>query len=189
MAMTSSFVENDIHRQLRGETSRLLWVGAALLIIGIAALFYPGASTLIATFFYGWILLLAGVASVFGSFSIRGTGPFFGALLMGLLLVAGGVFLLFRPISGALALTAIVGILFMIQGAAEAYFALAIRPAKSWSWVLISAIISVVLSLIILAGLPGTSAYAIGVLIGVNFITSGIAYLILGTSIRRELKA
>ena len=60
--------------------------------------------TLVAALLVGWVLLISGALTFFGSFSIHGTGPFFGALLLSLLSLAAGVFLLFNPLAGAVAL-------------------------------------------------------------------------------------
>jgi uncharacterized membrane protein HdeD (DUF308 family) len=174
---------------VRKEGGRLMWVGGALLVIGIAALVFPSIATMVATLYVGWILIFSGAATLFGAFSMRGAGPFFGALLLGLLSVAAGVFILARPKVGELAITLSLGALFMVQGAFELFLAFELRPARSWGWVLVSALASIVLSVLILTGLPGTSMFTLGVLIGVNFITSGIAYLMLGGAARREIPA
>jgi len=185
----TTFSETPFFRRVRGEAGRMTWLGVALLVLGICALAFPEFATFVATFFVGWVLIIAGVASIFGSFSIRGTGPFFGALLFGLLSLACGVFLLFRPGVGMLFLTLIVGVLFMLQGAAETFLAFEARPSSGWGWMLVSAIASVLVAILILAGWPGTSLITLGVLMGVNFITSGVAHLSIANSVRKELKA
>jgi uncharacterized membrane protein HdeD (DUF308 family) len=158
----------------------------ALLVIGVAALVFPAVSTLAATFFVGWVLVLTGAVTLFGAFSIRGAGPFFGALLLGLLSVAAGVFIFARPQIGELAITLSLGALFMLQGALELVLAFELRTAKGWQWMLISAVASIFLAVVILAGWPGTSMIALGIVLGVNFISSGLAYLILGGAVKRE---
>ena len=40
--------------------------------------------------------------------------------------------------------------------------------AGAWGWMLASGIVDLVLATIILAGLPGTAAWAIGLLVGIN---------------------
>ena len=137
--MTTSLIENAFHAQVRKEAGRFIWLGAALLVIGIVALVFPVVSTLVATIFVGWLLIFSGAVTLYGSFSIRGAGPFFGALLFGLLCVAAGVFMLARPQGGELAITLSLGVLFMVQGAFEILLALELRPARSWGWMLISA--------------------------------------------------
>ena len=127
--------------------------------------------------------------SLFVAFSIRGAGPFFGALLFSLLSIAAGAFMVARPTLGELAITISLGALFMVQGAFEAVLAFELRPARGWGWMLLSAVASVVLSIIILSGLPTLSLVTLGILIGVNFISSGLAYLFVGGAVKREAHA
>ncbi len=186
--MSASTVEGGFRARVRQEATHLIWLGAALLIIGVAALVFPEVSSLAVTFFVGWVLIFAGAVTLVGSFSLMGAGAFFGALLLGLLSVAAGVFIVARPAIGMLAITLALGALFMIQGAFELVLSFDLRPARSWGWMLISALASIVLAVVILAGWPGTSTVALGVIMGVNFISSGIAYLLVGGTVRREIR-
>jgi uncharacterized membrane protein HdeD (DUF308 family) len=42
---------------------------------------------------------------------------------------------------------------------------------------------------VILAGWPGVSLIALGAIIGVNFLSSGVAFLMLATAAKRDAKA
>lgn len=171
------FPDSLFHGRLRAASGMLFWLGLLLLIVGIAAIVFPMMSTLVATLFVGWVLLISGGVAFFGAFSIHGTGPFFGALLLGLLSIAAGVFLLFNPLAGALALTLMVGILFMLQGAYEIMFAFEMRPHTGWIGMLLSGIASIVVAVLIAAGWPSISVIVLGILLGVNFITTGLGYM------------
>jgi uncharacterized membrane protein HdeD (DUF308 family) len=187
--MTASIVENVFHQQVRKEAASLVWLGVAFLAIGVAALVFPAVSTLAATLFVGWMLIISGLLAVFGAFSIRGAGPFFGALLFGLLSLAAGVFLLARPVNGELAITLALGALFMVQGAFELFLAFEVRPAPAWTWMLVSALASILLSVLIIAGWPRTSMVTLGILIGVNFASTGLGYIMIGNGAKRALPA
>ncbi len=150
-----SLVENLFHGRLKAASGRLLWLGAALLVLGIAAVVFPIISTLVAALLVGWVLLISGGMMFAGSFSIHGTGPFFGALLLGLLSVAAGVFLLINPLAGAVALTLMLGVIFMCQGAFELAFAFEMLPHAGWAGMLVSGIASIVTALLITAFWPG----------------------------------
>jgi uncharacterized membrane protein HdeD (DUF308 family) len=152
--------------------------------LGVVAIVFPMASTLATTLFVGWLLLFSGVIALIGSFSMHGTGPFFGALLLSLVSIGVGVFLLFNPLSGAIALTLTLGVIFMLQGSFELFFAFELRPNSGWVAMLISAIASVVLAVIILGGWPGISQIALGTLVGVNFLTTGVGYLMISRALR-----
>jgi uncharacterized membrane protein HdeD (DUF308 family) len=185
----TAFVDTPFRAEVRKEASHLMWLGVALLVIGVVALVFPMISTLVATLFVGWLLIITGFMSLFLAFSIRGAGPFFGALLFSLLSIAAGAFMVARPTVGEIAITISLGALFMVQGAFEGVLAFALRPARGWGWMLISAVASVVLSIVILSGLPTLSLVTLGILIGVNFISSGIAYLFVGGTAKRVAQA
>ena len=185
--MTAASFESGFHQQVKGSAGSLVWVGGGFIVVGVLALIYPAISTLAATIFVGWLLVVSGLLALFGAFSIRGTGPFFGAFLFGLLSIAAGAFMLVRPQAGELAITLALGFLFMLEGAFESFLAFELRPARAWGWVLVSAIASIVLALVIISGLPGISMVALGVIIGVNLITSGLGYVFVGNTLRRAL--
>src|SRR5512139_1765958 len=119
----SSSVENFFHGRLRAASKKLFWTGLAMVVLGIAAIAFPFISTMTATLLVGWLLLIFGLITFINSFSIQGTGPFFGALLLGLLSLAAGFYLLFHPVVGENALTLVLGMIFMFQGTFEIVFA------------------------------------------------------------------
>jgi uncharacterized membrane protein HdeD (DUF308 family) len=176
--------ESLFHGRLRSSSTKLLWLGLALLALGIVALVFPIFSTLVAAIFVGWVFLISGGVTFFGAFSIHGTGPFFGALLLGLLSLAAGAFLLFNPLAAAVALTLLVGVIFIFQGAFEVFFAFETRPHDGWIGMLISGIASIVMAVLIAAGWPAISLVVLGILLGVNLITTGIGYLMISRSLR-----
>jgi uncharacterized membrane protein HdeD (DUF308 family) len=163
---------------------RLFWIGLAMAALGIASIIFPMASTFVATLMAGWILLFFGIIALLGSFSLHGTGPFFGALLVALLSIAAGVFLLVNPAAGAAGLTLIVALLFSLQGASEISFAFEMRPFTGWKGLLISGIVSVVVAILIVATWPGISLVLLGILFGVNFASTGIAYILLSRALK-----
>lgn len=183
--MSTPLSDNAFHGRLRASSNRLLWLGTAMVIIGIGAILFPMFSTLVAALFVGWIFLISGIFLLVGAFSIHGTGPFFGALLLSLLSIAAGVFLLFNPLRGEIALTLVVGVLFMIQGAFEIGFAFETRPHGGWVGMLISGIASVILAILIAIGWPAVSVIVLGILLGVNLLSTGFAYI----AVSRSLKA
>jgi uncharacterized membrane protein HdeD (DUF308 family) len=178
------FPEGFFHGRVGIASRRLFWIGLAMAALGLAAIVFPIASTLVATLMIGWMLLFFGSIALLGSFSIHGTGPFFGALLVALLSIAVGVFLLVNPAAGAAGLTLIMALLFSLQGASEISFALEIRPFTGWIGLLISGIVSGVVAVFIVATWPGISLVLLGILLGVNFASTGIAYLLLSRALK-----
>ena len=181
---TASTGFHPFEERVKNATRSLAWLGVAMTILGVAALVFPMISTLAVTLFIGSLLLIFGALSLVVSFSITGAGPFFGAMLFSLAAIGAGVFTLFNPVAGALGLTLMVGALFMMQGAYEAVFAFEVRPAKGWGAMLFSAIASIVLAIVILARWPAISTVALGVLFGINFISSGVGLILVSRGVK-----
>ena len=93
--------------------------------------------------------------------------------------ITAGVVLLRWPLSGAVSLTVILILFFLLEGFASIMFALAHRrnQTASWRWMFASGLIDLGLAALILTGLPGTSIWAIGLLLGINLIFGGSALL------------
>ncbi len=180
----TTFVDSLFHGRLRAASRRLFWIGLAMAVLGLVAIVFPFVSTMVVELLVGWVLLVSGVITLFSSFSIQGTGPFFGALLLGLLSIAAGVFLLFNPPAGAVALTITVGAIFMVQGAFETVFAFETRPHQGWGAMLFSGMASIVLAVLIAAGLPRISAVALGIMLGVNFLSTGFGYIFVSSALK-----
>jgi len=160
-------LESVFHKRLQSASGWLFGGGIAMLVLGIAAVVFPLLSTIVAELLVGWILLLSGALTLWGSFSIHGTGPFFGALLVSLLSIAAGVFLLFNPLAGVLALTLMLGVIFMVEGAFEDVSAFELRPSTGWAGMLASGI-GVFLLFNPLAGV-----LALTIMLGVIFMVEG----------------
>jgi uncharacterized membrane protein HdeD (DUF308 family) len=176
-------LRQDLFETLAAKKDAIFWTGVALSVAGFLSLVFPVVTSLTVEIFIGWVLLIAGIATVYGAFSVEGTGPFFGQLVLGLLKLALGIYLISHPGVGMLALTLLLVAVFMIDGAVQFAFAFDLRPKEGWGWDLLSAIVSVAVGLLIAAGLPGTSLIALGLLVGVNFLSTGIALIMLSNKL------
>ena len=93
--------------------------------------------------------------------------------------IAAGAVLLLQPLSGILSPTFILIVFFLVEGAASILFALEHKRELSgrWGWMLVSGVIDLILVGIILSGLPGIAAWAIGMLVGINMVFGGVALI------------
>lgn len=163
----------------------VFWGGAALVLLGVASVVFPTIGPVVIGAMAGWLLWLAGAVMLLIAFFTRGAG-FFGAVLTSLLAIAAGVYLLWHPQAGALAATIVVTAVFMLDGASQIVLALDLRPARAWRWVMASAVASIIAGVLIAAGVPTQSTIALSLLLGLAFITSGVAFMVLGSARGRE---
>jgi uncharacterized membrane protein HdeD (DUF308 family) len=193
-AMSSNQVNvSDIQRSVR-QALHDHWVlylveGVVLLVLGVAAIALPPLATLAVTILFGWLFLLSGVVGLFTTFWMRQAPGFWWSLLSAVLGVAVGGLLLAMPIGGALSLTIVLVAFFVIEGGASIMFALDHKRELSgqWGWMLVSGIVDLVLAAIIFIGLPGTAAWAIGLLVGINMIFGGSALIAMALHARNAV--
>lgn len=154
-------------------------LGVVLLVLGVIAIIFPFATTIAAKIFIGWLFLIGGVVQVVHAFSTQRWSEFFLDLLVGILYVLAGAWLAFFPLTGIITLTIFIAALFIVNGVLEVGMGFRMRDRAGWFWMLLSGIIGVVLGVLLFAGLPGTATWALGLIVGINLISSGLAYILL----------
>jgi uncharacterized membrane protein HdeD (DUF308 family) len=100
-------------------------------------------------------------------------------ILIGALYLISGIWLAFFPLTGILTLTVFLAAMFMIEGGFEVAMALGLREHEGWAWLLISGLVSLAAGALNFALLPSSAIWAIGLLVGINMISSGWAYFFL----------
>jgi uncharacterized membrane protein HdeD (DUF308 family) len=153
--------------------------GIVLVLLGAIAIVVPPIATITFTILIGWLFLISGAVGLFTTFWMRGAPGFWWSLLSGIVGIAAGLLLLLWPISGALSLTLLLGAFFLVEGIATIMFAIEHRNQLTgrWGWMLTSGIIDLILAGIIIAGFPGTAAWALGLLVGINLLFGGVALI------------
>jgi len=162
--------------------------GIILLILGALAIIVPVLATIAVAIFIGWLFLISGVVGLITTFWARHAPGFWWSLVSAVLGIAAGVVLLAWPISGAVSLTFLLIVFFIIEGVASIMYGLEHKRELSgrWGWMLTSGVIDLILAAIILAGLPGTAAWALGLLVGINMLFGGGAMIGMALHARSE---
>jgi uncharacterized membrane protein HdeD (DUF308 family) len=159
-----------------------IFLGVVLIIIGFVAVAFPFVATIAAKTVIGWLFIIGGVIQIVHAFSTRKWSEFFFDLIIGVLYVIVGGWLAFFPFAGIFTLTILLAILFIIEGVIEIGMGFRIRPHSGWVWLLISGIIAILAGIFVIAGLPSTAVWAIGLLVGINLIFSGLSYIFLASA-------
>lgn len=164
--------------------------GIALLALGTVAIIVPALASLAATLVLGWILLLSGIVGLIATIRARHAPGFWWSLLSALIGVVAGVMLLGWPLRGLFSLTAVLIAFLILEGVASILYALEHRRGVSgrWSWMLASGILDLVLGGILLAGLPGSAVWALGIIIGINMIFGGWALIAMALAARANAR-
>jgi uncharacterized membrane protein HdeD (DUF308 family) len=172
-------LQRALAQSIREHWTLFLIEGIVLVVLGLLAIIIPPIATIAVTIFLGWLFLISGVVGLVTTFWARHAPGFWWSLLSAVLAIAAGIVLLAWPISGAVSLTLLLIVFFTIEGVLSIMYALEHKKELSgrWGWMLTSGIIDLVLAAIILAGLPGTAAWALGLLVGINMLFGGTAMI------------
>src|ERR1700683_1606178 len=151
--------------------------GIVLVILGIMAIMLPQIASVAVAILIGWRPLIGGVIGLISTFRMRGAPAVGWSLLSAVLGIVTGILLLWWPLTGVVSLTLVLSVFFVIEGVASIMFALEHKRELSgrWGWMLLSGIIDLILASVIFLGLPGTAAWAIGLLVGINMVFGGWA--------------
>ena len=174
---------NDVERRLAGALRSVWWCllieGIVLVLLGAAAIVVPPIATLAVAIVLGWLFFISGVVGLVMTFMMRHAPGFWWSLFSGVLAIVAGALLIGWPVSGALSLTLLLIAFFILEGIATIMYALDHKRELSgrWGWVLASGIVDLAVAAIIFAGLPGTAAWAIGLLVGINMLFGGAALI------------
>jgi len=163
----------------------LIFLGIMTVIFGVIAISSPLFTGVAVAVFVGFLLLASGVARIVHSLKAKQWGTGFWGTAIGVLGVAAGLMMIFRPLVGLVTMTMLLAIYFLIDGISEIIAAFKIKPDQGWGWVLFNGIIAVVLGLMIWRQWPVSGAWAIGLLVGIHILMTGWSMIILGTGARR----
>jgi uncharacterized membrane protein HdeD (DUF308 family) len=172
-------LERQVAGALKANWHLLLIEGIILALLGAAAIVIPPVATLAVTILLSWLFMISGIVGLITTFMMRQAPGFLWSLFSALVAIAAGVTLIAWPASGALSLTILLIAFFILEGIATIFYALEHKRELSgrWGLLLASGIVDLGLAAIILLGLPGTAAWALGLLVGINMLFGGAALI------------
>jgi uncharacterized membrane protein HdeD (DUF308 family) len=174
---------DDEVRQLQRNWVCFLILGALLILIGVAAIAYPVAATLVTMKVVGFFLLVsAGVEFVSAIWAIR-WGGFFPHLVSGLLALFLGVILIDRPGLGAAGYTLVMAVYFVAAGLFRIVMALS-RQFVGRFWAVLNGAVSLFLGVLIWQDFPESALWVIGTFVGIDLVFSGVSWVMLGVGVR-----
>lgn len=162
-----------------------LALGIVFLLAGAAAIAFPLLSTIAAKVALGYIFLAIGILMVIHAFSITRWGGVLLNVLIGLLYAIAGGYLAFFPFTGIITLTLMLAALFLAEGILQVVLAIRLRKHSGWFWVLLSGIIAIAAGALIALELPDSATWAIGLLAGINMLSTGFSFIVLALAGRK----
>lgn len=174
-------IETQLMAGIKKNAGITIAMGTILLLMGLFAMGSPLVAGVSIAMLVGVALIVGGMGQLVFAFK---TGMDFFAIIMGALTVFMGGYMLSDPAVALASLTIFLVFYLVSSGISEAVVSFKVRPANGWAWALFSGLLSVLLGIMIWNQFPLSGAWAIGILIGIRLIFSGMSLLMLGLAAR-----
>lgn len=178
---------NSLTAEVKKRSAWSMIMGFVTAAVGVYLIVYPLATAAMTTVMLGWALIFVGIAHLVFALNSQTAGSFFLKVLLSLAYGISGFALAFFPLAGVAALTGVLGTMLLLQAGLVAATAFQLKPLPGWGWMLADAVVSLLLGIMILAGWPASSVWAIGTLVGVSVLMSGIARIVVAASVRSDV--
>ena len=142
-------------------------------------------ATVASVFIVGIMMIIAGAAELINALQIKTWGKFLVWALLGVLYIVAGFVTFENPLFAAVLLTLILGASLVASGVVRLFLAFNMKRETPWIWVALSAVITLLLGVLILARWPVNSVYILGLFLGIDLIMAGAGWIGLGLGLHR----
>lgn len=150
-------------------------LGILLIVLGLLAVATPLAAGVAVSLVLGWIILFGSATHFTYAWLERGAGAVLWQILIAVVYLFAALWILLHPVGGVAALTLMLAFYIAAEGVLELAAFSAIHGLPGTAWFLVDGIISLIVAALILFDWPSNSVWAVGTLVGVSLIMSGIA--------------
>lgn len=167
-------------------SSILILLGVILIIGGVLALANPFAASLAVTTLVGMFFVFGGVLQLWVAFADAGVPHRIWTGFVGLLALLAGISLISNPLAGVISLTLLVGLVFLITGAARLAMSWRLRETPLFWFLLLSGAASVLIGFLVVTDIGAAATSLLGLLLGIELLADGIGLAALGVVARRS---
>lgn len=173
MEMGGAALDPKLREALARSWRAVMAIGVVTIFVGCFAILVPAVASVGTAIFVGWLLIFVSAALAAAAFTAHSIGTVALRLLWALLTFLAGFWLVIEPDHGTWTLTVVLGIYFLFMGATRLGAAFASRGRQNAGLLGLSGAASLIVGILILAELPSSADWAIGLLVGIDLIFAG----------------
>ena len=166
----------------------LIVAAILFIVLGVFAIIEPAVAGLGVALLVGWLFVFGGVSHLISAFEGGGTRRVLFQILAGVVFLMGGYYLLTHPLLGLGTLTLLLAAVILAAGVCEIITYFRLKGEQASGWMLFNGIVALLLGGMIWVHWPSSSVWAIGTLVGVNLLLTGITRLMVGLTGRRLIR-
>jgi uncharacterized membrane protein HdeD (DUF308 family) len=171
--------------QLSARWKITMALGVIFLVVGIVAIVVPAAASVGVAIFLGWVLVFGAIVQLFSAFSVEGTAAMVIRLVLAVLMAAAGIYLLVAPLKGTITLTVVLTVWFIATGIVRLFTAFRDRGTPAAGAMAVSGGVALILGILVALNLPSSASWALGLLVGLDFLCFGWVLLVLANAARK----
>ena len=166
----------------------LIVAAILFIVLGAFAIIEPAMAGLGVALLVGWLLIFGGVSHFVSAFEGGGTRRVLFEILAGVVFVVGGYYMVTHPLLALSTLTLVLAAVIVAAGVCEIITYFRLKSEQASGWILFNGIVALILGALIWLHWPSSSVWAIGTLVGVNLLLTGITRLMVGLTGRRLIR-
>jgi uncharacterized membrane protein HdeD (DUF308 family) len=178
-------MQEALNESLKQGRKWLLISGWLAVIAGMIAIVVPAVASVTVAIFIGWMLLFGAVFLLIDAFAVRDIWRMLLRLLLAFIAGAAGLSLLLAPLRGTYTLTVLLVLWFAVTGVMRIAVAVAERGTPGAGWMGANGVVTLLLGVLIGANLPESSDWAIGLLVGIDFLFYGFGAIAAASALKR----
>ncbi len=181
--------ETPVLKAARRFSGWLIVAAILFIVLGVFAIIEPAVAGLGVALLVGWLLIFGGISHFISAFEGGGARRVLFQILAGVVFLIGGYYLLTHPLLALGTLTLLLAGVILAAGVCEIVTYFRLRSEQASAWMLFNGIVALLLGGMIWLHWPSSSVWAIGTLVGVNLLLTGITRLMVGLTGRRLIRS
>jgi uncharacterized membrane protein HdeD (DUF308 family) len=167
----------------------LLLTGVILVLLGVGSMISPAIAGNAVVYLIGGLLLLTGLVQFLVGWQTESWREKLMRLIHGGISTVGGIAVMAHPFYGLAALSLVLAIFFGIEGIWKIVSSFSYRSVPGWIALLMSGALDLILGILIWRQWPVSGLWAVGILVGVNLFSTGMAFVALAITWKRTVHA
>jgi len=166
----------------------LIVAAILFIVLGVFAIIEPAVAGLGVALLVGWLLIFGGISHFVSAFEGGGAKRVIFQVLAGIVFVISGYYFITHPLLALGTLTLLLAAVIFAAGVCEIVTYFRLRSEQASGWMLFNGIVALILGALIWLHWPSSSVWAIGTLVGVNLLLTGVTRLMVGLTGRRLIR-
>jgi uncharacterized membrane protein HdeD (DUF308 family) len=185
VAVIGGHMAEAFSSDVRRVTGWSIGLSVLMIVAGIFAIASPFWAGIAVTRVVGWLLLFSGGLHFVYAFRGGGVTAVIWEILLAVLYAVAGIYILANTAIGLATLTFVIAFFLFVEAIIEFTASYMMRHEKGSGWLLFDGIVTLLLALMIWGTWPASEAWAIGTLVGVSMLFSGVSRLMMASAVRR----